>query len=68
MLRLFDYWVLQEQIVFLPLGQVVAFLASLEIAAEQFPGAFAGYNLEVLCFISFILNTYPLKETLELSK
>lgn len=28
--------------------QVVAFLASLEIAAEQFPGAFAGYNLQVM--------------------
>ncbi|KAG8385603.1 hypothetical protein BUALT_Bualt03G0062300 [Buddleja alternifolia] len=27
--------------------QVVAFLAAMEIMAEQFPGAFSGYNLEV---------------------
>ncbi|KAL7219719.1 hypothetical protein ACSBR2_012726 [Camellia fascicularis] len=28
--------------------QVVAFLASMEIMAEQFPGAFSGYSLEVM--------------------
>ncbi|KAG2332164.1 hypothetical protein Bca52824_003344 [Brassica carinata] len=28
--------------------QVVAFLAAMEIMAEQFPGAFAGYSLEVM--------------------
>uniref|UniRef100_A0A0E0NSC6 4-hydroxy-tetrahydrodipicolinate reductase n=1 Tax=Oryza rufipogon TaxID=4529 RepID=A0A0E0NSC6_ORYRU len=28
--------------------QVVAFLAAMEIMAEQFPGAFSGYHLEVL--------------------
>lgn len=28
--------------------QVVAFLAAMEIMAEQFPGAFAGYKLEVM--------------------
>lgn len=28
--------------------QVVAFLATMEIMAEQFPGAFSGYRLEVL--------------------
>ncbi|KAK4482122.1 hypothetical protein RD792_009261 [Penstemon davidsonii] len=28
--------------------QVVAFLAAMEIMAEQFPGAFSGYNLQVL--------------------
>jgi 4-hydroxy-tetrahydrodipicolinate reductase len=27
--------------------QVVAFLAAMEIMAEQFPGAFSGYKLEV---------------------
>ncbi|KAL0560809.1 hypothetical protein IC582_001223 [Cucumis melo] len=27
--------------------QVVAFLAAMEIMAEQFPGAFSGYSLEV---------------------
>lgn len=28
--------------------QVVAFLAAMEIMAEQFPGAFSGYNLQVM--------------------
>ncbi|KAF3577160.1 hypothetical protein DY000_02035957 [Brassica cretica] len=28
--------------------QVVAFLAAMEIMAEQFPGAFSGYSLEVM--------------------
>jgi hypothetical protein len=27
--------------------QVVAFLSAMEIMAEQFPGAFSGYHLEV---------------------
>ena len=27
--------------------QVVAFLAAMEIMAEQFPGAFSGYSLQV---------------------
>lgn len=31
------------------LFQVVAFLAAMEIMAEQFPGAFAGYSLQVYC-------------------
>ncbi|KAL4602824.1 hypothetical protein ACB092_10G082100 [Castanea dentata] len=28
--------------------QVVAFLAAMEIMAEQFPGAFSGYSLQVM--------------------
>lgn len=31
--------------------QVVAFLAAMEIMAEQFPGAFSGYSLEVYIFL-----------------
>lgn len=30
------------------LPQVVAFQATMELMAEQFPGAFAGYTLEVV--------------------
>ncbi|MBA0605440.1 hypothetical protein Godav_018019 [Gossypium davidsonii] len=29
-------------------SKVVAFLAAMEIMAEQFPGAFSGYSLQVL--------------------
>ncbi|MBA0817624.1 hypothetical protein Gohar_028459, partial [Gossypium harknessii] len=32
-------------------SKVVAFLAAMEIMAEQFPGAFSGYNLQVLLSI-----------------
>jgi hypothetical protein len=39
-----------------PLLQVVAFQAAMSIMAEQFPGAFAGYKLQVPMFHYFQLN------------
>ncbi|MBA0615632.1 hypothetical protein Godav_015753 [Gossypium davidsonii] len=36
-------------------SKVVAFLAAMEIMAEQFPGAFSGYNLQVLLSIRFFV-------------
>ncbi|MBA0876618.1 hypothetical protein Goshw_025141 [Gossypium schwendimanii] len=35
--------------------KVVAFLAAMEIMAEQFSGAFSGYNLQLLLSIRFFV-------------
>lgn len=44
----------------MPLLQVVAFQAAMSIMAEQFPGAFAGYKLQVPMLHYFQLNLHTL--------
>ena len=44
--------------VLVPESQVVAFLASMEIMAGQFPGAFSGYSLQVILFFIYLLEKF----------
>nr|DAD21213.1 TPA_asm: hypothetical protein HUJ06_022676 [Nelumbo nucifera] len=43
------------------MGKEVVFLAAMEILAEQFPGAFSDYSLQLKCQISKLAKVSPYK-------